>query len=239
MEEKSDIKTQRNSLPTVKEDEIAMDSIEGDGLIKNKKQVYQNNMERIIVETADQPDDEAITSRHQVLVEVVEAHGLRHPVSDSSRPCSPYCTVRVIRRSRKHRPNIFTSKSDSLNVRRTYYIDKSASPKWSGMKFIFNVSPDAEDDPQGFTILVKVKDFRLIGKNGSLGMTEIRLRNLKHQKEVFGWYPLMARTGRGSEILAAGAGKGRGSVKVRVQWIFSVPSLLITTLFSQKSAWGN
>ncbi len=36
----------------------------------------------------------------------------------------------------------------------------------------------------------------------------------------------MARTGRGSEIFAAGAGRVRGSLKVRVQWIYSVTSLL-------------
>jgi hypothetical protein len=223
---KSNMNAKKNGLPTVKENEITIDSLDGDGLNGNEKAIFLNNIERAIVEKADYPDGEFITSRHQVLVEVVEASGLRHQTSgDTSSPCSPYCTIRVIRRSTKHRPNIFSSKSDSSSPRRTYFIDKSDAPKWSGMKFIFDVSPEAESDPQGYAILVKVKDFHLIGKNGSLGMTEIRLRNLKHQKEIFGWYPLMARTGRGSEILAAGAGK-RGSVKIRVQWIYSISALL-------------
>lgn len=214
-----------NGLPTVKEDEIITETLQESDLDTKEVPDDYNYFENLIVETADNSDGDTIVSRHQVLVEVLEATGLRHPTSDSSRLCSPYCTIRVIRRSKKHRHNIFT-KPETENVRRTYYIDKSDSPRWSGMRFIFNVSPEAESDPQGYSILVKMKDFRFMGKNASLGMTEIRLRNLKHQKEVIGWYPLMARTGSGSEIYAAGAGRVRGSVKIRVQWIFAVPALL-------------
>jgi len=217
-----------SSLPTVKEDEIALDTYEAaDGIEDSEREVVLNETEKAIINVADVPEGEAITSRHQVLVEVVEATGLCHQIdSELSDRCNPYCTLRVIRRSRRHRPNIFAAKSDTNKVHRTYYIEKTVSPKWSGMKFIFDVSHEAEKDPQGYSILVKVKDFRRVGKNGSLGMSEIRLRNLKHQKEVFGWFPLMARTGRGSDILAAGAGRGRGSVKLRVQWIYKVSALV-------------
>lgn len=223
------------SLPTVKEDEIVSQANETESFV-NDEQTRENinqNIEKTIISTADCVDDDIITSRHQVLVEVVEASGLRQSISDASHSCNPYCTVRVIRRNKNHRANLFALKSD--NVMRTYYINQNESPKWSGMKFIFNVSPEAALDPQEFSVVVKVKDFKLVGKNGSLGMTEIRLHNLKHQKEVFGWYPLMARTGRGSEILAASAEGGRGSVKLRVQWIYAVSSLLdYYLLLSQK-----
>jgi len=225
------IKTDNNSmitsaLPTVEENyETNNKPLEKDEFDIIDQTTYLSTLEEAINKAADKTDDEAITARHQILVEIVEASGLKHPHSDSNKTCSPYCTIRVIRRSQKHRPNIF-SKSDTNSVKRTYYIEKSDSPKWSGMKFVFNVSPEAELDPQGYSIIVKLKDFRLVGKNSSLGMTEIRLHNLKHQKEVFGWYPLMSRTGRGSDIFASSAGNGRGSIKLRVQWIYSLPSLL-------------
>ena len=213
-------------LPTVKEDEIAMQSNQVQPLLRDaeRKAHLHDHIEKSIVAQAESYVDDSITSRHQVMVEVVEASGLRPPMSESNRSCNPYCTIRVIRRIKKHRANLFALKPD--NVKRTYYINQSDYPKWSGMKFVFDVSPEAELDPQGYSVLVKVKDFRLVGKNGSLGMTEIRLHNLKHQKEVFGWYPLMARTGRGSEIMAASAEGGKGSVKLRVQWIYSVSALL-------------
>lgn len=225
----------QGSLPTVKEDEIAMQSNQVQPSLRDdeRKTDIHDHIEKSIVAQAESDIDDSITSRHQVMVEVVEASGLRQPMSESNRSCNPYCTVRVIRRIKKHRANLFALKPD--NVKRTYYINQSDSPKWSGMKFVFNVSPEAELDPQGFSVLVKVKDFRLVGKNGSLGMTEIRLHNLKHQKEVFGWYPLMARTGRGGEIMAASAEGGKGSVKLRVQWVYSVSALLdYYLLLSQK-----
>ena len=219
------VKENKIGLSTVNEEEIALTSSETTTRGGNKTD-YSNQLKKII-DTADNKGVETITSRDQVLIEVVEASGLRQLNEDSSRPCSPYCTIRVIRRSNKHRSKFMSSNAHDLNnVRRTYFIDKSDSPKWSGMKFIFDVPQEAKSDPQGHSVLVKVKDHRLIGKNASLGMTEIRLQNLKHQKEVFGWYPLMARTGRGSESLAASTGGGSGSVKIRIQWIHSNSALL-------------
>jgi len=73
---------------------------------------------------------------------------------------------------------------------------------------------------------VKVKGFRLVGKNRPLGRTEIHLRNLRTQKEVIGWFPLLSKTGRGNEFNPAGAGRARGSIKVRIQWVYNVSALL-------------
>ena len=76
---------QKNSLPTVKEDEIAIDSPEGEQA--DEIETFNHfNFERVIVEAGCNSDGENITSRHQVLVEVVEAVGLCHPIADYSNP---------------------------------------------------------------------------------------------------------------------------------------------------------
>jgi len=170
----------------------------------------------------------AITSTNHVLVEVLEASGLNASTnSDYSGSCNPYCVVRLQRRSDKIRRNAFGSRNDSKRSQRTYYIEKTTSPKWAGMRFVYSVAPEAVLVPRGYSIVVKVKDFRLVGKSGSLGMTEIHLSSLKEEKEVVGWYPLMSRTDRGTEnITTTSVGRVRGSVKLRVQWIHSLPALL-------------
>ena len=170
-------------------------------------------------------EDTIITRNHQVIVEVIEASGLQSANNSAlTGLCSPYCSVRLEDGSKKMRRNVFTKESC---VKRTYFIERCSSPKWTGMKFVFDVPASAISDPHGFAVLVKVKDHRLIGRDRPLGRTEIHLRNLRNQKEVIGWFPLISRTGKGSDLAnPAAAGRVQGSVKLRAQWIYTLPALL-------------
>jgi hypothetical protein len=180
-------------------------------------------LENALLESTDHAGEGVITKTNQLLVEVLEATGLQgNHQSDLSSVCNPYCSVRLENRS--IRQNVFAKES---NVQKTYFIESTVSPKWSGMTFIFEVPPKAVTDPQKYSIVLKVKDFRFIGKNKSIGITEIHLRNLKGQEEILGWYPLMSRTGRSEDVLnTAASSRVRGSIKLRIQWIYSAPALL-------------
>lgn len=180
-------------------------------------------LEGKLLESTDHNGEGVITRTNQLLVEVLEATGLQgSSQSDLSSVCNPYCTVKL--ENRGVRQNVFARESD---VQKTYFIESTVSPKWSGMTFIFEVPPKAVTDPQKYGILIKVKDFHFIGKNKSIGMTEIHLRNLKNQEEILGWYPLMSRTGRSEDVLnTAASSRVRGSIKLRIQWIYSAPALL-------------
>ena len=173
----------------------------------------------------DHYEDTIITRNHQIIVEVIEASGLQTANNSAlTGLCSPFCSVRLEDRSKSLRRNVFKRDTD---VKRTYFIERCSSPKWTGMKFVFDVPPSAVSDPHGFAILVKVKDRRFVGRDRPLGRTEIHLRNFKNQKEVIGWFPLLSRTGRGSDLAnPAAAGRVQGSVKLRAQWIYTGPALL-------------
>jgi len=177
------------------------------------------------VELESEYDETTITRKHQLFVEIIEASGLQTANHSAlTGLCSPYCSVRLEQRTKKLRPNLFAKPAKG---KKTYFIERCANPKWSGMKFVFDVPVSAISDPHGFALLVKVKDHRIIGYNRPLGRAEIHLRSLKNQKEVLGWFPLLLRSGRGSDLgNPAAAGRVQGSVKLRAQWIYKTPALI-------------
>lgn len=203
-----------NTLPTVQED--LETSAPYRHFIDNESQV---------LDVREDYEETTINRRHQVIVEVIEACGLQTSNHSAlSGLCNPYCSVKLEERSTKLQPYFFSHKAKS---RKTYYIERCSNPKWTGMKFVFDVPPSAVNDPHGYAVIVKVKDHRYIGRSRQLGRTEIHLRNLRNQNEVLGWFPLLFKSGRGTDLTnPATAGRVRGSVKLRAQWIYETSALM-------------
>ena len=168
----------------------------------------------------DFPEEATIASRHQVVIEIVEAVGLN--VSDFVGNCNPYCEIFLKGRS-KSRKHFFQKRQ---NKRKTYFIEKSLEPKWSDQVFVFNVPEEAVMVTRGHSIQVKVRNFRLVGQHPILGQTSVHFGSLRSQQELVGWYPLAGRTGRRDVGTAPLSDWSRGSVKLRVQWIYTTHALI-------------
>lgn len=165
-------------------------------------------------ELSDYPEGMCISRPHQVLIQIFEAAGLNS--SEVSGLCSPFCCVSFSKRNKsKWHQDIFKS---SNNKRKTYFVDKTNDPKWSEQCFVFDVPRDAVDVSRGYSLRIKVFNCKITGNHSFLGRTEIQLQTLKNQHELEGWYPL---TGRKNQEF-----KVRGSIRVRAQWIYSVPAFL-------------
>jgi len=166
----------------------------------------------------DFPEENTITSCHQIVVEVLEANGLSPDTFVGS--CNPYALVSV-RDTRSRRIPLF-SKAD---VRRTYYVSKTVSPTWKSQSFVFSVPSEAVTATRGYSVKVKLRNFRQFGHHANLGAAQVELHSVRDQKPLVGWFPLVGRTGR-QELENPFSYWGRGSLKMRLQWIYTIPALL-------------
>ena len=168
----------------------------------------------------DYPEETTITCRHQVVIQVLEAVGL-HP-SDFVGSCNPYCEL-ILKGRSKSRKHFFQKRR---NKRKTYYIEKSLEPKWTDQTFLFDVPEEAISVTRGHSIQVQVRNFRHIGQHPILGQAAVHFGSVRDQAELEGWYPLAGRTGRRDVETAPSSDWGRGSVKLRVHWVYTIPALL-------------
>ena len=168
---------------------------------------------------AEFPEDVSITRCHQVYVEVLEASGLRS--ADASGMCNPYCEV-ALKEQSQSRKSLRRSKKKG---EKTYYIDNTTTPKWATQIFIFDISPEAVHATRGYSVRVRLRNFHWIGSHPRLGQTSVYLSTLRNQQEIVGWYPLVGSSENGDVEDSVG-NYGRGSVKLRMQWIYSIPGLL-------------
>ncbi len=109
-----------------------------------------------------------ISKRNQVVVEVLEATGLRS--SDLNGLSNPYVKVGLLYAMKTRRVGAFSTKL----TRTTYYVPKSLSPQWSDQSFVFDV-PERASDPGEFrriSVLCVVKSAE-IGKNKFLGQGKL------------------------------------------------------------------
>jgi len=201
----SDLISAKNIVPNVLNDSHAAQS----------RTLIKNELENL----AEFPEDVSITRCHQVYVEVMEAAGLRS--SDASGMCNPYCEV-AMKESSKSRK---TFRSKAKEKRKTYYIENTTTPKWATQVFIFDITPDAVHATRGHSVRVRLRNFHWIGNHPNLGQTTVYLSTLRNQQELVGWYPLVGTKERSDADDALGS-YGRGSVKLRMQWIHSIPGLL-------------
>lgn len=178
--------------------------------------------EQDIVEIAEYPEGSCIARCNQVLVEVLECTGLK--ASDLSGLSNPYAEVSLKQRHGR-RKNLFHKRREK---RKTYFIEKTLAPKWSQQPqiFVFDVPEEASRITRGYSIRVSVRSFRgLFSSAPFLGRTDVHLRSLVNQRESVGWYPLTGKTNQ-REVRATATSRVRGSVKLRVQWIYSTQALL-------------
>ena len=178
--------------------------------------------EQDISEIADYPEGSCISRRNQVLVEVLECSGLK--ASDLNGLSNPYAEVSLKQRHGR-RKNLFHKLREK---RRTYFIEKTLAPRWSQQPqiFVFDVPEEASRVTRGYSIRVSVRSFKgLVSSAPFLGRTDVHLRSLVNQKESVGWYPLTGKTNQ-RDLGAAATSRVRGSVKLRVQWVYSTPALL-------------
>ena len=160
-----------------------------------------------------------ISGCHQIVVEILEARGLNpESVVDL---CSPYCDVCLSSKHRHDRKN-FLGKADR---RKTYFIRKTVSPVWKNQAFVFHVPTHAVSVTHGYSIRLRVRNFRIFGKHQILGRGQVDFHSVRDQEPLTGWFPLVGRTDR-RELDSQISHWGRGSIKVRVQWIYTVPALV-------------
>jgi C2 domain/SHR-binding domain of vacuolar-sorting associated protein 13 len=178
-----------------------------------------SGLENKAMELADFPETHTIFQRHQILIQVLEAAGLTIP--DVTSQCNPYCEI--ISKGPKKSKSLFAN--TTISTRKTYFIEGTLSPKWIDQIFVFDLPKYAIENTREYTIKVRLRSFRFVGQHPYLGETNVHLRSLRDQKELIGWYPLVGRTGR-RDLDDTNANWGRGSIKLRVQWIFTVPALI-------------
>ena len=146
-----------------------------------EKNESNEKLEDLVKERAgDNLDGMVITSTNQVIVEVIEALGLKSGFSDQN--VDAYCKVGLECKSRNIRSNLF-SRNDRNRKGKTYYVEKNACPKWSGMMFVFDVPVEAITSTRGYSIELKMKNYKHVGKHPALGKIVIPLHTLKNQSE--------------------------------------------------------
>ena len=166
----------------------------------------------------DFPEKPMISGCHKILIEVLEAKGLSPDTYVGS--CNPYAEIKL--KTSSSRRTFSFKKAD---LKRTYYVENTVNPTWINQSFVFDVTDEAVAAPRGHSIKVRMRNFRAFGYHKVLGGAHIELHSVRDQKQLVGWFPLAGRTGR-HELENPLSHWGRGSVKLRVQWIHSVSALL-------------
>lgn len=160
-----------------------------------------------------------ITKRYQVIVQVLEAVGLSQ--TDLRGSPSPYCEVFSKGRSRS-RKNFLQKRT---NKRKTYFVEKSLRPRWNDQYFVFDVPEEAIQTTRGFSIQIIIRDFRSVGQHPVLGQASMHFASVLNQEELVGWWPLVGRYGNTDTtdaVADAVSDFGRGSIKLRAQWIYTL-----------------
>ena len=203
------LRTIQSQLPT----ESADGSVDGD---VTPTQFSAETLRNLMY---DYPEEKSITRVHQMVVEVIEATGLSP--DNYVGVCNPYVEV-SLRSGSNGRTNLFHG---TKQYHRTYFVRKSVNPCWNSQSFVFDIPPEAVTITRGHAVKVKVRNFRRIGRHAILGRAQIDLHSVKGQSPLLGWFPLAGRTGR-RELENSLSHWGRGSIKLKIHWVYSFPALL-------------
>jgi hypothetical protein len=193
---------------------------------KERANIIENNLRELV---EDFPEGNSISKRCQVVVQVLEAVGLRS--SDFVGSSNPYCEVfyKGRSRSRKH----FLQKRK--NKRKTYFIEKTSNPRWNDQYFVFDVPEAAIEINRGHSIQIVVRDFRSVGQHPILGQASMYFASIRNQQELVGWWPLVGKYGNSGVHVNRMSDFGRGSIKLRAQWIYTLPAMVdYYSLLSQR-----
>ena len=108
-----------------------------------------------------------ITKRNQVVIEVMEATGLRS--SDLNGLSNPYVQVKLTCANKKI--GYFSSKA----TRSTYFVERTLSPQWCYQSFVFDVPEKASSDPREtrrYSLQCIIKSYDKVIGNKFLGQGE-------------------------------------------------------------------
>ncbi len=159
----------------------------------------------------------AVTGPNQLVVEVLEAKGLRGTSIGGT--SNPYCYLYM------KIPYALRRKGDAEQRAQTYFCEKTLNPKWIGQKFVFDVPREAAQSKRGFRLRVFIlSNDHAFTLNEFVGQADVPLSVIQDGKERHGWFPL---TRRSSKFMHPGAaGQVSGSIKLRVQWLHRTSSFI-------------
>lgn len=166
----------------------------------------------------DFPNETTISAQHQIAVEVLEAVGLSS--ENITGLCNPFTEV-YLKTGSGARTSLFKKR----DVRRTYFVRKTANPTWNSQSFVFDVPPEACYVPRGRSVQVRVRNYSVVGGHSLLGSATVDFHSLRNQQPLVGWFPLSSRGG-GRDLDSPLSHWGRGSIKLKIQLIYTVPALL-------------
>lgn len=152
----------------------------------------------------------AITRRNQILLKVLEAKDLK-PLLMQGR--HTYCKVLL-------------KQEDKVLFREfTYRCDETTNPAWMDQRLLINI-PDsaAAKNHKGFVLMIVVYSASVVGVDRFLGQVEIPLAVLKSEERLKGWFSLRPKAS--SIKYSTNTLKVSGSLKLSVQWIYSIEGLL-------------
>ena len=227
-EEKRDavLQSMRCALPQPGNKKGSGNTVENETATRERANAIEDELRELV---DDFPEGNSISKRCQVVVQVLEAVGLRS--SDFVGRCNPYCEVfyKGRSRSRKH----FLQKRK--NKRNTYFVEKTSNPRWIDQYFVFDVPEAAIEINRGHFIKMIVRDFRSIGQHPILGQASMYFTSIQNQQELVGWWPLVGKYGNSDVAEERISDLGRGSIKVRAQWIYTLPAMIdYYSLLSQR-----
>ena len=157
----------------------------------------------------------------QLLVHVIEARNLR--AADASGFSDPYVSLKVKAPKGRGNRSLRTTKY-------TYYISQNLNPKWDNQRFLFTLPATASKHPTAYSLHLQVFDYDMFSTPDFLGHVEVPLTTLQGEQETAGWFPLLDKSSilrkRGSSSKSSGGSGTTGSIRLCMQWVHEVPSLV-------------
>ena len=109
-------------------------------------------------------------------------------------------------------------------------------PLWFGQKFIFDVPEKAATaGNRGYFLRIIVKCTSLFGTK-FMGQTDVPLSGLQSEVDICGWFPLRGKdsTSISATQSADASLENYGSIKLRLQWVYTDVALVRHTLAELK-----
>ncbi len=110
----------------------------------------------------------------------------------------------------------------------TYVCANTVDPAWIRQRFLLSVPPRSSRDTRGVKVRVAVMSRTVFGLSRLIGKADIQLNCLKSELPVFGWFPL--RPPSSSSLPSTHRGGIFGSIRLRLQWIYSPVGIIKYTL---------
>lgn len=166
----------------------------------------------------DFSDETTVSAQNQVVVDVLEAVGLNPDNLNGF--CNPFAEV-LLKTGSASRKSLFKKK----DTRRTYFVRKTVNPTWNSQSFVFDVPEEVASVTRGHSLQVRVRNRRKVGRHLVMGSAAVDFHSFRDQRPLVGWFPLSSRGG-GQDLENPLSHWGRGSIKLKIQWIYSIPALL-------------